>query len=292
MTQNVLGVIGGSGFYEMESLENTNWQSVDTPWGKPSDDILSGNIGKQKFFFLPRHGRGHIYSPSDINYRANIDALKRVGVTHILSLSACGSFREDLNPGKFVIVDQFFDRTISRKKTFFGDGLVAHISFNNPVCSSLADIVVESAQELKLDYFAGGTYLAIEGPQFSTLAESIFYKNNNFDVIGMTNMPEAKLAREAEIHYSTVAMVTDYDCWHESHGTVDVQSIIKVLKQNTENAKNLVEIIAQKISRLKNCNQRCNKALDNAIITHKENWAAKAVSKLDLILARYLKENE
>ena len=236
----VLGIMGGSGIYHVAGLKNEQWRRVASPFGETSDEFLFGELEGQQVVFVPRHGRGHVHSPSSINYRANIDALKRVGVTDILSLSACGSLREDLPPGHFVVVDQFIDRTFAREKSFFGEGLVAHVSMAHPTCGRLADAVHACAREAKFPVKLGGTYLVMEGPQFSSLAESNLYRSWGCDVIGMTNMPEAKLAREAEICYVTVAMVTDFDCWHPDHGHVQVADIVRVLTENAEKAKQLV----------------------------------------------------
>jgi 5'-methylthioadenosine phosphorylase len=266
----VLGIIGGSGLYNIDALENPQWIAVESAFGEPSDELLIGVVDGLKVVFLPRHGRGHVHSPSTINYRANIDALKRAGVTDLISISACGSFREELAPKDFVIVDQFIDRTIARKKTFFDEGVVAHVSVAHPTCGGLSDLVEKVAVDLPMKMHRGGTYLAMEGPQFSTLAESHMYRNWGCDVIGMTNMPEAKLAREAEICYVTIAMVTDYDSWHPDHGEVDVTEIIKTLNANSENARLLVKEI---IKLFKECNDRhpckqaCDHALEYAVIT-------------------------
>ena len=233
----LLAIIGGSGLYEIPGLTNTEWREVQSPWGQPSDALLFGRLGDTQLVFLPRHGRGHSLSPSEINYRANIDALKRSGVTDILSMSAVGSFRDELAPGEFVVCDQFIDRTFAREKTFFGDGVVAHVSMSNPVNARLGDWCEESCKESKIPLHRGGTYLAMEGPQFSTLAESNLYRQWGCDVIGMTNMPEAKLAREAEIPYCTVAMVTDYDCWHPDHDNVTMDAIMATVQENVGNAR-------------------------------------------------------
>ncbi|MEM9370871.1 MAG: S-methyl-5'-thioadenosine phosphorylase, partial [Pseudomonadota bacterium] len=241
MPETIIGVIGGSGLYEIEGLEGAEWRTVNGPWGEPSDQILTGTLSGVRIAFLPRHGRGHRIPPTEINFRANIDALKRVGVTDILSISAVGSFREDMAPGHFVLVDQFIDRTVNRVKSFFGTGCVAHVSMAHPTCARLRSAVATAADQAEVTYHTGGTYLAMEGPQFSSLSESHMYRNQwGCDVIGMTNMPEAKLAREAEICYATVAMVTDYDSWHPDHGEVDIQSIIKVMHANVDHAKSLI----------------------------------------------------
>lgn len=266
----VLGIIGGSGLYDIEGMENPQWIAVESSFGEPSDDLLVGEVDGLKVVFLPRHGRGHVYSPSKVNYRANIDALKRAGVTDIVSISACGSFKNELAPKDFVLVDQFIDRTIARKKSFFDEGLVAHVSVAHPTCDGLSDVVEKAANGLPMRMHRGGTYLAMEGPQFSTLAESHMYRSWGCDVIGMTNMPEAKLAREAEICYVTVAMVTDYDSWHPDHGEVDVTEIIKTLGANSENAKKLVKNIVMELNKTDDrhpCEQACDHALEFAIIT-------------------------
>ena len=243
-TPPVIGVIGGSGVYEIDGLVNTRWERVSSPFGEASDELLFGELDGQQMVFLPRHGRGHRIPPSELNYNANIDVLKRAGVTEILSLSACGSLKAELPPGHFVIVDQFIDRTFARQKSFFGTGLVAHVGLGNPVCGRLGDAVEGAIKDLGIPYQRGGTYLAMEGPQFSTLAESELYRSWGCDVIGMTNMPEAKLAREAEMCYATVAMVTDFDCWHPDHDHVSVDAIIKVLLDNADKGRSLVRQVA------------------------------------------------
>jgi 5'-methylthioadenosine phosphorylase len=270
MNSKVLGVIGGSGIYEIDGMENGQWISVESAFGKPSDDLFVGSVGGLKVVFLPRHGRNHNFSPSQINYRANIDAMKRAGVTDLISISACGSFREEMAPCDFVIVDQFIDRTFAREKSFFNDGLVAHVSVSHPTCGGLGDLIIDAAKNVPVKIHKGGTYLAMEGPQFSTLAESKLYRSWGCDVIGMTNMPEAKLAREAEICYVTIAMVTDYDSWHPDHGEVDVVEIRKTLAQNGENAraivKNVIPLLKATESRHP-CHQGCDHALEYALIT-------------------------
>jgi 5'-methylthioadenosine phosphorylase len=271
MTKAVLGVIGGSGIYELPGLVNVREQSVATPWGEPSGALRIGEIEGLPVVFLPRHDKGHRLSPSDINYRANIDALKRVGVTDLISLSACGSFKEELPPGSFVLVDQFVDRTHRRESSFFGKGLVAHVSMAHPVSPRLQDRLAAAAKAEGTNVARGGTYVCIEGPQFSTLAESLTYKDLGYSVIGMTNMPEAKLAREAELCYATVAMVTDFDCWHPDHDAVTVQDIIQVLTANAEKAKRLVGRLAKDFPREHEpCPIGSDRALDNALITHPE----------------------
>ena len=244
----VIGIIGGSGLYDLPGLTDGRWETVNTPWGAPSDQLFRGRLDGVELVFLPRHGRGHVLSPSTINYRANIDAMKRLGVTDIVSLSACGSLREDAAPGDFVLVDQFIDRTFARDKSFFGTGCVAHVSVAEPTCPRLADAVADAAAAVDITAHRGGTYLVMEGPQFSTRAESELYRSWGCDVIGMTNMPEAKLAREAEICYLTVAMVTDYDCWHADHGEVDVAKVIEVLGGNVDKAKRLVAAAAPRLA--------------------------------------------
>lgn len=288
MARAVLGVIGGSGLYELE-LENARWETVTSPWGKPSDELHLGEIAGLPVAFLPRHGRGHRLSPTDINYRANIDAMKRVGVTDLVSVSACGSFREELSPGTFVIVDQFIDRTFARPKSFFGSGCVAHVSVAEPVSPGLADRVEAAASAEGIRFHRGGTYLAMEGPQFSTLAESELYRSWGCDVIGMTNMPEAKLAREAEICYATVAMVTDYDSWHPDHGTVDIISIVKVMHENADNARRLIARLATDLPREHEpCPIGSDKALDHAIITAPYARDPALMKKLEAVAGRVL----
>ncbi len=286
----VLGVIGGSGLYEIDGLTDTSWQAVDTPFGTPSDQLLFGALDGQKLVFLPRHGRDHGKPPSALNYRANIDALKRAGCTEIVSLSAVGSLREGLAPGAFVIVDQFIDRTFAREKSFFGEGLVAHVSMADPVCSRMGDRIEAAARGASIETVRGGTYLVMEGPQFSTRAESALYRSWGCDVIGMTNMPEAKLAREAEICYATIAMVTDYDCWHDDHDDVTVDAVIKVLQDNADAARALVRALAPTlIDRRRPCVAGCHRALDAAIITAPEARDQYMVKRLDAVAGRVLK---
>ena len=288
-TPPVIGIIGGSGIYDIDGLENTRWEAVASPFGEPSDQLLFGELAGQKMVFLPRHGRGHRIPPSAVNYRANIDALKRAGVTEILSVSACGSLKEELPPGTFVIVDQFIDRTIAREKSFFGPGLVAHVALGHPVCRLLGDALEESCKEVGIDVVRGGTYLAMEGPQFSTLAESNLYRSWGCDVIGMTNMPEAKLAREAEMCYATVAMVTDYDCWHPDHDHVTVDAIIKVLLENADKGRTLVKQVAPKLAgRAETCSHGCHQALESAIITAPDARDPEMVAKLSAVAGRVL----
>lgn len=286
----VLGVIGGSGLYDLPGLRDLEWREVTTPFGAPSDRLLRGRLGDLDIVFLPRHGRGHRLTPGAINYRANIDALKREGVTDIISLSACGSLREDLVPGAFVLVDQFIDRTLAREKSFFGAGCVAHVSMAEPVCNRLGDTVAAALDGLSVPWRRGGTYLAIEGPQFSTKAESALYRQWGADVIGMTNMPEAKLAREAEICYATVAMVTDYDCWHETHAAVDVPAILRVVAQNAANGRALVARVAELLARNRPapCASGCDRALDDAIVTAPEFRDPAFCARLDAVAGRVL----
>ena len=287
--KNGLAIIGGSGIYDIEDLKNPKWIKVESSFGEPSDELLFGKIDEREIVFLPRHGRGHKIPPSDINYRANIEILKKVGVKKIISFGAVGSFKESLSPGTFVLIDQFFDRTINRKKSFFGPGLAAHVQFAHPICSKMKNILLKASNNIKIDVVEDGTYLAMEGPQFSTLAESNIYRSWGCDVIGMTNMPEAKLAREAEICYATVAMVTDYDCWHPNHETVSVSEIIRVLSENSMNAKNLLKntipLLSQK-DEDHNCS--CNEALENAIITAPEARDPEMINKLKYVAGRVL----
>jgi len=288
-TPPVIGVIGGSGVYEIDGLDNTRWEKVRSPFGDPSDELLMGEFDGQKLVFLPRHGRGHRIPPSEINFQANIDCLKRVGVTEILSVSACGSLKEALSPGTFVIVDQFIDRTFARKKSFFGSGLVAHVGLGHPTCSRLGEAIEAAIRRIKIPYQRGGVYLAMEGPQFSTLAESELYRSWNSDVIGMTNMPEAKLAREAEMCYASIAMVTDFDCWHEGHEHVTVDAIIKVLANNADNARGLIKSVIPNLSgRSESCSAGCQTALDYAIITQPDARDPEMVEKLSAVAGRVL----
>ena len=286
----VIGVIGGSGLYDIEGLQDASWQSVDSPWGTPSDDILTGTLNGVKMAFLPRHGRGHVHSPTTVPYRANIDAMKRLGVTDIISVSACGSFREEMAPGDFVIVDQFIDRTFAREKSFFGTGCVAHVSVAHPTCPRLGQACLTAAQDAGITVHNGGTYLAMEGPQFSTLAESKMYREVwGADVIGMTNMPEAKLAREAEICYASVAMITDYDSWHPDHGEVDVTKIIATLMGNADKARTMVKALPALLgSDRVPCPHGCDRALEYAILTQAPNRDPAVVAKLDAVAGRML----
>lgn len=289
MTKAVLGIIGGSGFYNLPGLTNPTWETVPSPWGDPSDQVLFAEIDGLPIRFLPRHGRGHKISPSGINYRANVDAMKRAGVTDLVSISACGSFREELAPGVFVLVDQFVDRTFARQKSFFESGLVAHVSMAEPVSPGLVGEVEAALQAEQIPHRRGGTYLAMEGPQFSTRAESLLYRSWGCDVIGMTNMPEAKLAREAELCYATVAMVTDYDCWHDDHANVDVASVIAVMKGNTEKAQRLVLKLAKSFPREhKPCPIGSDRALDVALITSEDMRDPALLAKLDAVAGRVL----
>lgn len=289
MTQAVLGVIGGSGLYDLPGLQNPRWEAVKSPWGEPSDEILFAELDGLPIRFLPRHGRGHRIAPSDIDFRANVDALKRAGVTDLVSISACGSFREELAPGTFVLVDQFIDRTFARVKSFFGTGLVAHVSMADPVSPALVSEVEKAVQAAHIPYRRGGTYLVMEGPQFSSRAESFLYKDWGCDVIGMTNMPEAKLAREAELCYATVAMVTDYDCWHDDHAHVDVAAVLEVMKGNTEKAQKLVAELGRSFPREHQpCPIGSDRALDVALITAPEKRDPELVAKLDAIAGRVL----
>ncbi|GLR67925.1 S-methyl-5'-thioadenosine phosphorylase [Acidocella aquatica] len=285
----VIGIIGGSGLYNIEGLTNTRWERIATPWGEASDELLFGELSGTKVIFLPRHGRGHKIPPSALNYRANIDALKRAGVTDIISLSAVGSLKEELPPGHFVIVDQFIDRSFAREKSFFGPGCVAHVSMAHPTCPRLGDALEASAKELGLPVTRGGTYLVMEGPQFSTLAESNLYRSWGCSVIGMTNMPEAKLAREAEIDYASIAMVTDYDCWHEDHDAVTVDAVVRVLLDNAEKARNLVKSVLPKIGAPRGlCPAGCDRALEYALITAPEARDPAALANLDAVAGRIL----
>jgi 5'-methylthioadenosine phosphorylase len=290
MTQAVLGIIGGSGIYDLPGLEDAREEVTESPWGEPSAPIRRGTIAGLPIVFLPRHDKGHRLSPSDINYRANIDVLKRAGVTDLVSLSACGSFREELPPGMFVLVDQFVDRTHKRESSFFGKGCVAHVSMAHPVSPRLRIHLAAAADAEAIAIARGGTYVCMEGPQFSTLAESMTYKNLGYSVIGMTNMPEAKLAREAEICYATVAMVTDFDCWHPDHDAVTVQDIIRVLTSNADRAKALVARLAKDFPREHEpCPIGSDRALDTALITAPEARDPELLKKLDAVAGRVLR---
>ena len=286
-----IGIIGGSGIDELEELRGAQWKPVSSPFGDTSDKLLFGEINSVPIVFLPRHGRGHKLTPTAINYRANIDALKRVGVTDLISLSAVGSLKEEYEPGNFVLVDQFIDRTFSREKTFFGEGCVAHVSFSHPISFRLQKALHNTCEELGLRSHLGGTYICMEGPQFSTLAESNLYRSWGCDVIGMTNMPEAKLAREAELPYATVAMVTDYDCWHPEHEAVSVESVIKVIEKNRDNANLLVKNVLPRIKvRPEEDIQGGDRALDFAIVTSPDSRAPEMVARLDAIAGRVLQK--
>ena len=288
MTDTMIAVIGGSGIYEIDGLGGAEWVSVETPWGAPSDQILTGTLNGVNMAFLPRHGRGHVHSPTSVPYRANIDALKRLGATDVISVSACGSFREAMAPGDFVVVDQFIDRTFAREKSFFGMGCVAHVSVAHPTCARLSAACLEAGRDAGITMHEGGTYLAMEGPQFSTLAESRMYRDHwGADVIGMTNMPEAKLAREAELCYASIAMVTDYDSWHPEHGEVDVSEIIATLLGNAEKGRGLVRRLPDLLGRARApCPQGCDHALDNAILTAPDARDPALVAKLSAVIGR------
>ena len=285
---NKLAIIGGSGLYDVEEFKEREFLNIKTPWGSPSDQILKTIFKKKEVFFLPRHGKGHFISPSKINFRANIDALKQLGVTDIVSISAVGSLKEKLSPGKFVIIDQFIDRTFARNKTFFDDEIVAHVSMAHPTSNGLMNACEEAIKKSKIDYQRGGTYIVMEGPQFSTLAESNLYRSWKADVIGMTNMPEAKLAREAEIRYASVSMVTDYDCWHPDYENVDVQKVIKVLIGNAEKAKNMIKNLIENFEDYIDHQDPANNCLDVAIITVPEKRTQKTIDKLKTVAGRVL----
>jgi 5'-methylthioadenosine phosphorylase len=285
----MIGFIGGSGVYDLDGLEDRTWVKVRTPWGDPSDEILTGTLHGVRVAFLPRHGRGHPTPPSALNYRANIDAMKRIGCTELISLSAVGSLKESLPPGHFVIVDQFIDRTFAREKSFFGTGCVAHVSVAHPVCPRLGDALEAAAKAIDLPHTRGGTYLVMEGPQFSTKAESLLYRQWGCDVIGMTNMPEAKLAREAELCYATMAMVTDFDCWHPDHDHVTVEQVVKVLFSNADRARALVRAVVPALgARRGACPAGCDRALDHALITAPEKRDPDMLAKLDVVAGRVL----
>ncbi len=285
----VIGIVGGSGLYHIEGLAEQEWRAIESPWGRPSEDLLFGRLDGVRVVFLPRHGRGHRLSPTHLNYRANIDVLKRSGVTDVLSLSAVGSLQEAFPPGHFVIVDQFIDRSFAREKSFFGDGLVAHVSMADPVCTRLGDALEEAARALNLPVTRGGTYLVMEGPQFSTRAESELYRSWGCSVIGMTNMPEAKLAREAELCYATVAMVTDYDCWHTDHDAVTVEVVHRVLSDNADRARALVRAVVPKLAeRRMLCTAGCDRALDHALITAPEIRDQELSRRLGAVAGRVL----
>jgi len=288
MANNKLAIIGGSGLYDIDEFREREFLKLETPWGKPSDEILKTKYHDKEIFFLPRHGRGHAISPSNINFRANIDALKQLGVTDIVSVSAVGSLKEDLPPGKFIIVDQFIDRTFARSKSFFDDEIVVHVSMAYPTSNGLMNSCEEAIKQESIEYQRGGTYVVMEGPQFSTLAESNLYRSWNADVIGMTNMPEAKLAREAEIRYASVSMVTDFDCWHPDHEHVDVQQVIKVLLGNAEKAKKMIKNIIYNFESHIDPKDPTNNCLDAAIITAPEKRTQKTIDKLKTVAGRVL----
>ncbi len=288
MANDKLAIIGGSGLYDVEEFKERELLDITTPWGNPSDQILKTKYNNKEVYFLPRHGRGHFISPSKINFRANIDALKQLGVTDIVSVSAVGSLKEDLPPGKFVLVDQFIDRTFARNKTFFDEDIVAHVSMAHPTSKALMNACEESIKKENISYQRGGTYVVMEGPQFSTLAESNLYRSWKADVIGMTNMPEAKLAREAEIRYSSVSMVTDYDCWHPDHENVDVQKVIKVLLDNAAKAKNMIKNLIDNFENHIDPNDPTNNCLDVAIITAPDKRSKKTIEKLNTVAGRVL----
>jgi 5'-methylthioadenosine phosphorylase len=289
MARPVIGIIGGSGLYQIDGLADVEWRRVESPFGRTSDEFCFGSLGGQAVVFVPRHGRGHVLPPSEIDFRANIDALKRCGVTDIVSLSAVGSLREDLQPGDFIVIDQFIDRTFARQKSFFGTGCVAHVSMAHPVCGRIGDALVAAGASAGMALKRGGTYLVMEGPQFSSLAESELYRAWKCDVIGMTNMPEAKLAREAEICYATVAMVTDYDCWHPGHDAVTVEMVVGVLLANAEKAKALVRAVVPLLSTHRGlCRQGCQRALDQALITAPERRDPQVLGRLDAVAGRVL----
>ncbi|MGN6517540.1 MAG: S-methyl-5'-thioadenosine phosphorylase [Rhizomicrobium sp.] len=291
MSKTVLGIIGGSGVYDIPGLENARWEHMKSPWGEPSDALLTGTFKGVDLVFLPRHGRGHVQTPTSINYRANIDALKRIGVTDVISVSACGSLKEELPPGMFVMADQFIDRTFAREKSFFGPGFVAHVSMAHPVDSRISKLLYESAQEIDVPCSNGGTYICMEGPQFSSLAESNLYRSWGCSVIGMTAMPEAKLAREAELPYAIVAMVTDYDCWHEDHGHVTVDQVVKIMHANAENARKLVMTVAPKLGPERVASpDGTETVLDTALITAPEKRDPALLAKLDAVAGRVLKK--
>ena len=289
MKKRKLGIIGGSGLYKMEGLEKTTWKKINTPWGKPSDEILIANVGKEEICFIPRHARGHKINPTNINFRANIDAMKQLDVTDIVSVSAVGSLKENLEPGKFIIADQFIDRTFSRIKTFFDEEIVAHVSMAKPTSPGLSNCCEAALKKLNIKNQKGGTYVVMEGPQFSTLAESNLYRSWNADVVGMTNMPEAKLAREAEIRYCTVAMVTDYDCWHPDHEEVDVSIVIQTLQKNASNAQNMIKEVIKTFKNYSVDKDPANDCLDVAIITDPKLRTKKTIKRLKYIAGRVLK---
>ena len=289
MSAWVLGVLGGSGVYELDGLENRQWRRVETPWGEPSDELLFGELGGIRLVFLPRHGRGHRLSPTEVNARANIDALKRAGCTDVLSLSAVGSLREDLSPGTFVLVDQYIDRTYAREKSFFGQGVIAHVSMARPTCPRLSALAAEAAREAGARVVEGGTYLAMEGPQFSTRAESELYRSWGCDVIGMTNMPEAKLAREAELPYASVGMVTDYDCWRDDTDAVEVGQVIQTLMANAAKGRSLVALLAQGLGSIAREPSPIDTVLDQSVLTPRDAVTPEAGRRLAAVAGRWLR---
>jgi len=285
----MIGVIGGSGVYRIDGLEGASWVKVRSPWGKPSDEVLVGRLDGIPMAFLPRHGRGHVHAPSDVPYRANIDALKRLGCTDLVAVSAVGSLREDYRPGDFVLVDQYIDRTFARPKSFFGSGCVAHVGFSHPTCPRLSAACADAARRTGVTVHEGATYLAMEGPQFSTLAESRLYRSWGADVIGMTGMPEAKLAREAELCYASVAMVTDYDCWHPGHEAVDVAAVIRTLTANAGHARSLVAALPALLGPDRApCPHGCDRALDTALMTAPDRRDPDLLARLDAVAGRVL----
>jgi 5'-methylthioadenosine phosphorylase len=293
MAGPVIGIIGGSGLYQIDGLDQVEWRQVDSPFGRTSDEFCFGSLDGQPVVFVPRHGRGHVLPPTEIDFRANIDALKRCSVTDIISLSAVGSLREELPPGDFVVVDQFIDRTFARAKSFFGKGCVAHVSMAHPVCGRIGDALIAAGAEAGMALKRGGTYLVMEGPQFSSLAESELYRSWKCDLIGMTNMPEAKLAREAEICYATVAMVTDYDCWHPGHDAVTVDMIVGHLLANAEKAKALIaRVVPLLAAHTEPCRQGCQRALDHALITAPERRDPELLARLDAVAGRVLRRSD
>ncbi|MCU0899406.1 MAG: S-methyl-5'-thioadenosine phosphorylase [Cypionkella sp.] len=285
----MIGIIGGSGVYQIDGLEGASWVRVKTPWGKPSDEVLVGRLNGVAMAFLPRHGRGHVHAPSTVNYRANIDALKRLGCTDVVALSAVGSLREDMAPGDFVVVDQYIDRTFAREKSFFGSGCVAHVGFAHPTCPRLSAHVAAAARAAGARVHDGATYIAMEGPQFSTLAESRLYRQWGADLIGMTGMPEAKLAREAELCYASLAMVTDFDCWHPSHGAVDVAQVVAIMGRNAGLARDLVARLPARLESARApCPHGCDRALDHALMTAPAQRDPDLLAKLDAVAGRVL----
>ena len=292
MNDQILGFIGGSGLYDLDFLKDKKFLELKSHWGNPSDKIIKGSVNGHTIFFLSRHGVGHKISPNAINYQANIDCLKQCGVTDLISLSAVGSLKESLSPGTFVIVDQFIDRTIQRKKSFFNEGIVAHVPMADPVSKELMQLTKKNLDSLDIKNVLGGTYLAMEGPQFSTKAESSLYRGWGCDVIGMTNMPEAKLAREAEIRYCSISMVTDYDCWHQNHESVSLEMIIKTMKENTSNSKKFIQSVSNEYSKgVDFSNDKTQNILDTSIITNRKSWDEETEKKLYTILKRYKKFN-